>query len=721
MNRSTDMKREETLGVDGDAAGRLEALTKRALRLGDGDARFLGLGAAGLAGIVATFLTTPTLAAATAGACYFLVSWSLRVLYHRRAPGVELAARRVEALFPERRGAATAALEDIGDSELAVETRKIATTILADAGKFSDEELYGILFCVGFDEEATRRRANRRATLRRAATTLAGIAVATLGAVAIYGDLCPPISQEPERPVAAGCDKSPSAPEVEPSADATSLGDDSARDETSAASSEDSNDVPDGTVDDVAALVSDLERAANLARRLDEELDPADGVDLALAVALARELDAETATVATRAFVVWERAAVVLRDEERAADAPRAFLTVRRARELVDFLHRERKTRGTLASALDASLRGTGNAVRGAVVALRDRLTSELCAFSILEESWRFKADEESALELDAATRREAARLLALRAGTTPGDAPETATRDFFELINRRRETLAAATARFEETRRRLAAEESTEFVAFARRVAEDAGLVALCFDAGEEDATGFLEGASRRLDEAEGEARLEHWGRVAAVEDGFCYELPLMRRFSVPVGRSASTDAKASETDALALRLTFGAIPESGAASGFATDSSAANASEDDGVGTRDGEPISSVDDASVREALEREGASSETVAPAEDVDLSSRSDVEVREDNADWGGAIETGARLNPQFAGGDDPGERDAAPRVFSGASFNAELPPDERKRLEKAQRWSPPEEYLRRAETFRKNLQRAVQEGEGRSRD
>ena len=719
MERSADRKRDETAAL-------LEALTRRALRLVDGDARFLGLSVAGFAGIVATFLTPPTFAATAACVCYFVVSWLLRVHFHRRAPGVCLAARRVEALFPERRGTATAALEDIGDSALAVETRRLAATVLADAEKFSDEELYGILFGAGFDEETTRRRGKRRATLRRVATTLAGVAVATLGAVAIRDALSPPISQEPERPGAVGCEETPTSTETPPSenklgADASSRWDDPARAESPVSPSEDSNDVPDGTVDDVAALVSDLERAANLARRLDEELDPADGVDLALAVALARELDAETTTVATRASVVWERAAVVLRDEERAADAPRAFLTVRRARELVDFLRRERKTRGTLASALDASLRGTGSGFQGAVAALRDRLTSELRAFSILEESWRFKADEESALELDAATRREAARLLALRAGTTPGDAPETATRDFFELINRRRETLAAATARFEETRRRLAAEESTEFVAFARRVAEDAGLVALCFDAGEEDATGFLEDASRRLDEAEGEARLEHWGRVAAVEDGFCCELPLMRRFSAPVGRSASTDAKASETDALALRLTFGAIPESGAASGFATDSSAANASEDDGVGTRDGEPISRVDDATVREALEREGASSETVAPAEDVDLSSRSDVEVREDNADWGGAIETGARLNPQFAGGGDSGERDAEPREFSGASFNAELPPDERKRLEKAQRWSPPEEYLLRAETFRKNLQRAVQEGEGRSRD
>ena len=703
MDRSTDKKREKTLGVDGDATGLLEALTRRALRLGDGDARFLGLGAAGLAGIVATFLTTPTLAAATAGACYFLVSWSLRVLYHRRAPGVELAARRVEALFPERRGAATAALEDIGDSELAVETRKIAATILADAEKFSDEELYGILFSVGFDAETTRRRAERRTTLRRVAMTLAGIAVAVLGAVAIHDVLSPPIPQESERSVATGNEKT--SPKVDPSADAASLGDDQTQVAPPAAPSDDSKDGPDKTVDDVSALVSDLERAANLARRFDEELDPADGVDLALAVALARELDAETATVATRTSAVWERAASVLRDGERADDAARAFLTVRRAREFVDFLRRERQARRTLTSAFDASLRGTESGVRDVVAALRDRFFLELRAFSILEESWRFKADKESASELDAALRREAARLLALRAGTTPGDAPTSATRDFFELLERRRVALATTTARYEETRRRLASDESSEFVAFAKRVAEDAGLVALCFDAGEGDASEFLEDAARLLEEAATEARLERWGRVIRI-------LGANPRYEL--------DATTSETDALALRLTFGVISSRSVALDFETDSSAANAADFDLAGTLDGESFSRVDDADVRKALEREGAAGESGAFAEGSDMSSRPDGAVSEDEGASGNASETGARLDSQFAGGGDPGERAAEQRVFSGASFNAELPPDERKRLEKAQKWNPPEEYLRRAETFQRNLQRAVREDEG-SRD
>ena len=706
MDRSTDKKREKTLGVDGDATGLLEALTRRALRLGDGDARFLGLGAAGLAWIVATFLTTPTLAAATAGACYFLVSWSLRVLYHRRAPGVELAARRVEALFPERRGAATAALEDIGDSELAVETRRLATTILTDAEKFSDEELYGILFGVGFDAETTRRRANRRATLRRAATTLAGIAVATLSAVAIHSALSPQVSQEPSRPVASErADATTQTSEGELSAGATSFGNDPSRDETPVASSEDSKDDPDKTVDDVAALVADLERAANLARRLDEELDSGDGVDLALAAALARELDAETATVSTRASALWERAAVVLRDEGRADDAARAFLTVRRARELVDFLRHERERRGTLTSAFYASLRGTESGVRDVVAALRDRFSLELRAFSILEESWRFKADKESAAELDAALRREAARLLALRAGTTPGDAPTSATRDFFELLERRRAALATTTARYEETRRRLASDESSEFVAFAKRVAEDAGLVALCFDAGEGDASEFLEDAARLLEEAATEARLERWGRVIRI-------LGANPRYEL--------DATTSETDALALRLTFGVISSRSAALDFETDSSAANAADFDLAGTLDGESFSRVDDADVRKALEREGAAGESGAFAEGSDMSSRPDGAVSEDEGASGNASETGARLDSQFAGGGDPGERAAEQRVFSGASFNAELPPDERKRLEKAQKWNPPEEYLRRAETFQRNLQRAVREDEG-SRD
>ena len=704
MDQPTDKKRDETSRVD--AAALLGRLTGRALRLVDGDARYWGLGIAGLTGIVATFLTSPTFAATAAVVGYLTVSWFLRVRFHRRAPGVGLAARRVEALFPKRRGAATAALEDIGDSELAVETRRLAKTILTDAAKFSDEELYGILFGVGFDEETTRRRVNRRASLRRVATTLAGFAVATLGAVAIHGALRPPISQEPERPVAAGCDKSPSAPEVEPSADAASLGDEPTRVETSAAPSDELKNDLDKTVDDVAALVSDLERVANLARRLKEELDLDDGADLALAAALARELDAETATVASRASAVWERAATVLRDGERAADAPRAFLTVRRAREFVDFLRSERQARGTLASTLDASLRGMGNGVQGAVAALRDRFASEIRAFSILEESWRFKADEESASELDAALRSKAARLLALRAGATPGGAPETATRDFFELINRRREALAATTARFEETRRRLAAPESSEFVAFARRVAEDAGLVALCFDAGEEDPSALIEGASRRLDAAATEARLEHWGRVATI-----------------LGADSRRDSggATSETDALALRLTFGSIPARGPALDFETDLSVANAADIDLVGTFVGESFSRVDDATLREALEREGAAGDLDAFSKGADMSSRPDVAISDEEGALGSALETGARLDPQFVGGSDSGERDASSRLFSGASFNAELPLDERKRLEKAQKWSPPEEYLRRAETFRRNLQRAVYEKDGRRSD
>lgn len=701
MDQSTDKKHGGA--TRDDAASLVEALTKRAVRLAVLDARFLALGGAGLATIVAAFLTSKSLAATTGLLCYAVLFWGCRYFLLRRAPNAPLAARRIETRFSAAQGAVTAALEDIGDSELAVETRRLATSATTAISKLSDEELYGVLFGFDADAESTERRARRRAALRRVSTTLAGIAVATLGAVAFHDALFSPDLDGRRSPVAASAPSQPSPQTFTLTPRAAS---EQAPDAVeSPSSTETLGDGEEQGVDiivaAVAALVSDLERARNLSRRLLDELDEKDSFDAALVVALARELDGAVATLDTRAATVAD----AIRGDKNAADAARVFLTARRAFELAEFFKRERDATGTLTSALDASLRGTSTAFDKAVDALAERLASEVHAFSILEESWRFRVEENSASELDAATRREATRLLSLRAGIRPGEASASATRDFFELINRHRDAWTDEATRYEETRRRLEAPESTEFVAFARRAASDAGLTAFCLEVGDGDAAGYLAAATRRLDDAENEARLERWGRVASI---------------LEASPSYESRATTSEVDALAARLTFGTVPASGAAFDVEPNVGAPDAPDFAADGTRDGK-FQRADEKAVLDAFERAAASASAVAIVEGDAASRRRKDGVVEGGIASGDVSETGAVPDSQFAGGGERGEGDAARRVFSGDAFFVELPQDERKRLEKAQKWRPPEEYLRRAEVFRKNLQQAISEEQRNRRD
>ena len=119
----------------------------------------------------------------------------------------------------------------------------------------------------------------------------------------------------------------------------------------------------------------------------------------------------------------------------------------------------------------------------------------------------------------------------------------------------------------------------------------------------------------------------------------------------------------------------------------------------------------LSDVDPETLR-ALEREAELSETAALEESAATPElRDEIADRDDRNVGGLASDRGAPdSGPAGAGAQDD---QAAPRVFSGAEFHAELPDDARERVERAQKWNPPEEYLRRAEAFRASLWKELQ--------
>ena len=679
----------------GRAARLLIELRNRAIKSLVADALILSLVVASATAIIAAFFLPSATALLAATTVFFCVACSLTALILSRAPGPFACARRVEARFPNDAGVITTTLDErVDDSELAVEARRRALALLTTCAALSDDERCCVFYAAAHDSDALRLRATRRRRLRVVASALAAMAVVALTVKTYDASERPATSME--RDVAetsrdaSGQDNEESVPTATtPEAPASAV------------------EVAAQTRDGVETLVADLERARALARSLSDALAGSDHDDFALAVELARELDSSvlgaTGLVA-RASDVAEFAAGTLRRSGSDGMAILPFLTTRRARELIAFFREERENRDAVVLALSGSLRGASVAERdenrkrakALVDALAARLTDESAMFSALATGWRFRAEQTTAEEIGETLRHEAVRLLTLRVGFEPDDRAADASRDFFELLAKRRAAWTTALAEYEELVGKLTSPERVGILAYAGRVVQDAGTMEQLLNTDGRSVERYVEGAVRTLDAVRSEARAEHWGRAATLLSG--------------APRYDASDVEGTEATSLALRLTFGELPESaGAPYDAYVDVNARTALSAPGIAD---ERMRSAEEASTLRALAREATLGETSAL--EGRASTRARDELAERDGTDGSVSDVGARFDPNFAGGGAIGEADGAKRGYSGAEFAAELPQDERKRVERAQKWSPSEESQRRAEAFRRRLWEAFQE-------
>ncbi|MBR0225702.1 MAG: hypothetical protein IJL92_06565 [Thermoguttaceae bacterium] len=679
----------------GQAARLLIELRNRAIKSLVADALILSLVVASANAIIAAFFLPSATALLAATTVFFCVACSLTALILSRAPGPFACARRVEARFPNDAGVITTTLDErVGDSELAAEARRRARALLTTCAALSDDERYCVFYAAAYDSDALRLRATRRRRLRVVASALAAMAVVALTVKTYDASERPATSME--RDVA------------ETSRDAS--GQDNEESESAATTPEapaSDVEVAAQTREGVETLVADLERARALARSLSDALAGSDRDDFALAVELARELDSSvlgaTGLVA-RASDVAEFAAGTLRRSGSDGMAILPFLTTRRARELIAFFREERENRDAVVLALSGSLRGASVAERdenrkrakALVDALAARLTDESAMFSVLATGWRFRAEQTTAEEIGETLRHEAVRLLTLRVGFEPDDRAADASRDFFELLAKRRAAWTTALAEYEELVGKLTSPERVGILAYAGRVVQDAGTTEQLLNTDGRSVERYVEGAVRTLDAVRSEARAEHWGRAATLLSG--------------APRYDASDVEGTEATSLALRLTFGELPESaGAPCDAYVDVNARTALSAPGIAD---ERMRSAEEASTLRALAREASLGET--SAQEGRASTRSRDELAERDGTDGSVSDVGARFDPNFAGGGAIGENGGANSGYSGAEFAAELPQDERKRVERAQKWSPSEESQRRAEAFRRRLWEAFQE-------
>ena len=679
----------------GRAARLLIELRNRAIKSLVADALILSLVVASATAIIAAFFLPSATALLAATTVYFCVACSLTALILSRAPGPFACARRVEARFPNDAGVITTTLDErVDDSELAGEARRRALALLTTCAVLSDDERCCVFYAAAYDSDALRLRATRRRRLRVVASALAAMAVVALTVKTYDASERPATSME--RDVA------------ETSRDAS--GQDNEESEPTATTPEapaSDVEVAAQTREGVETLVADLERARALARSLSDALAGSDRDDFALAVELARELDSSvlgaTGLVA-RASDVAEFASGTLRRSGSDGMAILPFLTTRRARELIAFFREERENRDAVVLALSGSLRGASVAERdenrkrakALVDALAARLTDESAMFSVLATGWRFRAEQTTAEEIGETLRHEAVRLLTLRVGFEPDDRAADASRDFFELLAKRRAAWTTAQAEYEELVGKLTSPERVGILAYAGRVVQDAGTTEQLLNTDGRSVERYVEGAVRTLDAVRSEARAEHWGRAATLLSG--------------APRYDASDVEGTEATSLALRLTFGELPESaGAPYDAYVDVNARTALSAPGIAD---ERMRSAEEASTLRALAREATLGETSALEGRASTRARDELAVR-DGTD-GSVSDVGARFDPNFAGGGAIGESDGANRGYSGAEFAAELPQDERKRVERAQKWSPSEESQRRAEAFRRRLWEAFQE-------
>lgn len=627
----------------------------------------------------------------------YLATVFLRIPALKRFPSVINFARRLEARSPRAAGSLVAALDPtldgtpLADDALA---RAHALLNLYEKDKLPADELYA-LTCENVQPEAREQIVKDRRKLRAGwyLFVIAFVASLTCDAVcqnAPFRRETPQIVQTPPDP---GANLSSSI--AQPTRQTTPISPVDA----------------DGALESLETLAADLERALAIAQSLTLELQRDDFAP-ELAVELTRELEScvESPTgLVVRASAVARSAAATLRRTTPDESVP-AFLAARRASELLAFFKGERARRAEMRAALSEILRAADAETKArsrqttATIAgaLQTRLTAETRAFSILDASWKFRAERAGDDVQNSSLRRAAASALASRAGLEPSERTATQSQEFFDALTALRNAWSDSLARYEETTRRLAAPESAEFLDFARRVADDAGLAETLWNADASGVFGYVEGELRLLDAARAEALGERWGRAATLLN------------AAPWYKSEKDDD--SEIASLALRLTFGAIPPSAledlaASVDDAPSRLARTLGAPDKARALDVLKMSDVDPETLR-ALEREAELSETAALEESAATPElRDEIADRDDRNVGGLASDRGAPdSGPAGAGAQDD---QAAPRVFSGAEFHAELPDDARERVERAQKWNPPEEYLRRAEAFRASLWKELQ--------
>lgn len=651
------------------------------------------------------------LSALSAAAFLFVATFFAALVVKPRAPDLRVAARRLDSRFPRDAGVASAALDNEDASALSRYVSERARRLLTSLGAFSRLEIDDVLLGIPIDPERLRRRAAFQRTLCVAAPWLAACfavaiasdalaeyraresSVATSGVALVDGDSEAKTSEKDERN-----EKTP---------DASSEAD--AERGTTAASDPEADD-PERTLEALGTLVADLERAAALAKNFGEELRRDDESDVELAIELARELDEgiESSTgLIARAATVAERAAVALRSDAKAT-AVRGFLTSRRARELLAYFQAGRARRGELTRALSETLRGApddralalGNA-RNLADALAERLDAESRAFALLDASWRAGNALAEASTLEETASRESARALTSRAGASPSAGTRNACATFFETLERADQSLTSTASDVETLATRLADPSGAEFVAFARRVAADARLEAVFFPETSESVEDYVARTSRVLASARKEGLVERWGRATT----------LLGALPLSVLRDAETRRERSETIKLAESLVLGVVGEETRAfdaASFKTpgaesfEPTADEGDETEFSGTRQ------EDASTTRRALDREARLSESASRAERAATQDRLVERSARGDASGGATSDRGDVFDPEFAGGGATAENGATLRNFLGDDFIAELPQDERARVERAQKWAPSDEYLRRAETFRRNL-------------
>lgn len=537
-----------------------------------------------------------------------------------------------------------------------------------------------------------------------------------------------------------------------------------------AAASADDSRVPGDSVPDslqaddprsaFAAFNAELRRARSVAASLVDALRP-DGGDsdsdaYASSLALFRELDdvvGSSAGLTVRAAGAADAAAALIRTASNSASGScdtsgnllRALLTARRAGALIRDLNELRRDapdscQGTLTSGMTRWARGTTTEERAAgrddaLVAAETflaRLEQETRAAVILAASWEFARADHDAAVCDDALRRACLDALERRAGLTPTDgSARLAVPAFFEELAAARVGVEELSARYDELACFLAAPDAEEFLAFAERVAaEEPGLAPLLFNEPPCDPVDFVRRRLALLGAAEREADAERWGRAATLLHA---PLDALELFDSTRPAEDATETKTNNSirnanlspraAALAFRLSFGALTEHDDAGGYDVAAAAVAAAlgndsrvepADDVPGSRafaDERKKSALDPDALR-ALEREASLGETAALDGRADLAPLREETAR--RADSGGVIsDAGAEPDAAFAGGGSARVDDFAAPFRSDAGFNAELPDDVRERLDRAQRWTPDEERLRRAREFRRRLWNAAE--------
>lgn len=641
---------------------------------------------------------------------FFVLSsfFFLRLL--RKTPNLRGVARRLETRFPEEGGVLSATLDDEASPLPALNAmRRLATAraaaLVLSLRAISREEIDAILYADRVDSTALARAARSRDALPALVATLAALlfAQAALSLVATSNPSGETPLPESRPPLVSDA----STPEGEETLAPTA----NAEEEKSAPFGEEN---AADAFPCAAVLCEDLERLTGLARALVEELESGEECDMALTANLTREImtgiDGETglrarSTEASRASAVALRAAT--REEPfDVGGAARALLTRRRAAALTRYCEESDETRDALLEALTNATRGRNAQSRAqerkdatdAAEALRERFAEEAVAFRILTDAWRSGQRLRELCAEDEALYERSRELFSTRAGAFPEEEQQIGkVASFLERARARRASVALAIKGYEELAERLEGEDGLEFMTFAASCAAESGFDALLFGADASLAEEYVAREESALDLAIENAQAQRWGMATTILDA--------RRRTRPVYDESAVASVSAPSRALALRLTFGDfqesvfdapddLPGSGESSASAAESTRGEEETQGEVSStltaleRDAELGERLDDAP-EDALETAKDERKTEGTKTGTLLSDA----ATEGDETFAGGVETklGEALN---AGGD---------AAFLSDDFEARA-----ERFPRSKGWDPPEEYLEKAQRYRRAL-------------